>query len=173
LKSDVLQNDIIQNLKVYDSLFIFDKSGFWNDNLTLTGFGFRNEACYKFIIFLEKSGETASALKIKKIDRDREPLFGALTDYLRKNYLLIRSINNDSLELQSRTNISISVSDQEHYSILTVYPLSKHCFLSSSYNPEFYQSKAWTKDRQILLDVFKRLEPHLDKHGQNFKTMED
>lgn len=160
LRSEELQKEIILNTSHFDSLILFDRSSFWADNHTVKGFVFRKSACYKVTVTFRKTSEFV--LEFGKIEVDEERAFDVLEKYVVSNFNSLKKLDNDSLNIKSRTTTSIDISDATEYSILIVFPKQQTCFYKNSYAPEFYQNKAQTSDRQILLDTFARLKAHIN-----------
>lgn len=160
LRSDKIQRQIIDNTLTCDSLILFDRSSFWSDDKSVKGFVFKKGKCYKTSLTFMKVSEFG--IELNKIDIEKEIVFEDLNKYVTLNFSSLKNLNNDSLNIKSRTNTFMTMSDQDEFTILIVFPKTNLSFYKNSYNPEAYQQKAWTADRQILLDAFARLKSHIN-----------
>jgi len=154
-----LQYDILSATSLFDSLVLFDNSSFWSGDLTIKGFGYKKTKCYKVTLFFRKKDEFV--LDLRRVEKDNDPVFEVLKTYLDSKFSALKNLNNDSLNLKSRTGTYEGMSDQSELTILVVFPKQQICLYKNSYFPEGYQKQAWTADRQVLMDVFKRLAIHI------------
>lgn len=160
LRSERLQKEIIEGTLNYDSLVIFDRSSFWADDKSVKGFVFKKGKCFKVAMIFQKTNEFA--IELKRVEIENEKVFDVLNKYIDEKYALLKNLNNDSLNVKSRSNSFMTMSDQDEFSILIVFPKNNLCIYKSSYNPEAYQKAAWTADRQTLIDTFARLKAHIN-----------
>lgn len=148
LRLEMVQNEIIQNTSEFDSLVLIDKASYWSDNRQICGFGFKENETYKLTIIFSKDS-TFYDISIDRIKKKKLTNFSKLYNLKMTNYSVIESFSNDSLNLKSRTNIYMDISDQPEWTFLSI---KKYMYvLKQSYAPEIYQNIAPTKERQIFM----------------------
>jgi len=159
LGSKNIQQEILDHTRTYDSLVLFNKSGFWNNNDVVKGFLFKKDGCYKVSILFRKKNELDF---IKKINIEKEQVNDTIKVFLTTNFLKWKYLNSDSLHIKTKTNLVTEISDGQNYSILFVFPKKETCLYLDSYEPEFYQENVKTSDRQIFIDIFEKLKSYIN-----------
>ena len=160
LRDKTLQLEIMQKTSVYDSLVLLDMSSYWSDDRVIPGFAFKNGECYRITMFFDK-GTGLNSLSYNRVERKKEKVFDNIKNYVVTKFYTLKTLNNDSLNLKSRTATVTELRDQPHATVVVVIPSTQEFFYKNSYAPKSYQKIAWTQDRQDMLDAFTRLEYHL------------
>ena len=160
LKDKSLQDEILNKTTSYDSLIFFDQSSYWGDDHAMTGFAFKKGSCYKTKIYLDK-GNKMFELKFNRIEYNKDQVYDNLKDYIISKFNALKILNNDSLNIKSRTNTAMDVSDQTEATIIILIPKRKEFIYKNSYAPDLYQKIVPTTDRQVLIDIFARLKEHI------------
>jgi hypothetical protein len=152
LRLDKVQNEIIQKTSLFDSLVLVDDASYWDDDAKIKGFGFKGNEIYKVTIIFKKDTTSFYDITIEHIKKTKLTLASKLDANKITNYSSIEILSSDSLNLKSRTNSYMSISDQPEWTILIIK--KDNLILKQSYAPETYQILAPTKERELFMTVF-------------------
>ena len=155
LQLENVQKEIVEKTNQFDSLVFVDKASFWNDDKTINGFGYIDNKVKKVRIYFEKDTTSFYDIKILKI-KTAKVKKKVKSNFLKKfDYYKVEKFHNDSLNLKSRTNIILDITDQPTWTILIIK--KTELILKQSYAPEFYQEKAPTLERKEFIEIVKTL----------------
>jgi len=155
LGSTNLQRSILQKAENLDSFILWDKSSYWKDDFKISGLAFKDRTAYKLTIKIKNKPNNS----IPKVDRFsleeiRETGFLNGIKFIDLNKLIV--LNTDSLNLKSRTNSYLTVSDAPYWTMLILK--NKEIYLKESYAPKFYQKGARTEERDVFIKIFTNLD---------------
>ena len=156
LQLDKVRKEILQKTAEFDSLVLTDKASYWSDDKTINGFGFKNNETYSVTIIFQKGDSSFYDMTVDKLKKSKATDQSQIDAIKKINYPIVSIFSNDSLNLKSRTNSSMQISDMPEWTILII---KKNEFtLRQSYAPEFYQGQAPTKERQTFMDIVAKLD---------------
>jgi hypothetical protein len=156
LQIDKVQKEIIQKTSEFDSLVFIDKASYWNEDSKISGFGFKGDETYKLTIIFKKDTTSFYDITIDQIKKRKLTVTSKTETIKLTNYSLIETASNDSLNLKSRTNSYMDISDQPEWTIFIIK--LNNFILKQSYAPETYQKIAPTKERQLFMETIVQLE---------------
>ncbi len=110
LGSKNIQQEILDHTRTYDSLVLFNKSGFWNNNDVVKGFLFKKDGCYKVSILFRKKNELDF---IKKINIEKEQVNDTI-----KVFLTTNTAEQSPLIIQTSLTSTFTISWSEQIGIL-------------------------------------------------------
>lgn len=155
-----VQSDIIKKTTKFDSLILIDKSSYWDDDLKIYGLGFKQKDLYQITLYFKKGKSSFYDIKISKMK------FFKVIDDLKINearemdFLRISKLSKDSLNLKSRTKEITQISDSDEWTILVVK--MGVLTLKQSYEPAFYQKRAFTIEREYFINSILAIEKLLE-----------
>ena len=156
IQLDKFRKEFINKTLEFDSILLIDKTSFWYNDKKMNGFGFKNNEIYKVTLFLEKHNSSFYDIKIRKIKKSKVTDSLKIEIIKKTDYLSIEKFSIDSLNLKSRTNSYIEISDQNEWTILIIK--INYFIIKQSYAPEFYQNIAPTRERQVFMDTLIKLD---------------
>jgi hypothetical protein len=150
-------NDAFQENKFnsYDSLILYNTSGYWKDGIYFNGIGFMNNKMFKVTM---KCKKVDVKLKIPKISRKLICFTNAQKKMF--DFSDLKVLNNDSINLiiDPKTKTAETFSDGLTYTMIYVTPRLNKVTIKQSYMPEYYQKKLYTKDRAKFIEILDYLE---------------
>jgi len=164
LRLDKVQKEILEATTEFDSLIFADKASYWAEDVKIQGFGFISDKVFKVIIFFEKDTSDFYDITIKKLKKTAIKNKEKITILSKIDYSVIRSFDKDSLTIMGKPGEPhLSISDGNEWTILLIDQHKKSVILQQSYLPETYQQYIATTDRQIFIDISKKLNELITK----------
>lgn len=157
LQLDKVQKEIFQKTSDFDSLVFVSKASYWNEARQLRGYGFRGKEIYKMTIIFKQDTTSFYDITIDQIKKSKLKVVSKIDAAIKlTNYSSIETVSSDSLNLKSRANTYIDISDQPEWVLLII---KKNIFvLKQSYAPEIYQKIVPTKERKLFMATLVQLD---------------
>lgn len=156
LQLDKVQKEILSRTSAFDSLVFVNKASYWSVDGQIKGYGFRGKEIYKMTITFKQNTTSFYDITIDQIKKSKLSVASKIDAIKQTNYSSIETVSSDSLNLKSRTNTYIDISDQPEWTFLSI---KKSIFvLIQSYAPEIYQKIAPTKERKLFMTTLTQLD---------------
>jgi hypothetical protein len=151
LRETKVKRELLTRSTGFDSLILVDKASYWDEDMKISGLGFKNNLIYKLTVNYRADTTSFYDIAIEHFGQE-EMKENQITKNIRKiNFQSISNLNNDSLNLKP----SWSISDQDEWTILTV--IKGQIVIKQCYAPDSYQGVLPTEDRQMFINLFNQL----------------
>ena len=147
LREKKVQDELLSKTGEFDSLVLFDKASYWDEDMKIFGIGFRLNKLYSLTLEYKDADESFYDMSIKSIKSKKISSSQTLKDL---NLNCLRLLNNDSLNARL-----IEVSDCQEWTIVVIK--NKEITLKQSYDPEDSQRFKPTRDRKHFIHLFNQL----------------
>lgn len=156
LQLDKVQKEILLRTSAFDSLVFVNKASYWTVDRQIKGYGFRGKEIYKMTSTFKQNTTSFYDITIDQIKKSKLSVASKIDAIKLINYSSIETVSSDSLNLKSRTNTYIDISDQPEWTFLSI---KKSIFvLIQSYAPEIYQKISPTKERKLFMTTLTQLD---------------